>query len=640
MKGLKHHKSIAIDSHLRLGFTLLLFSVLLARPASAQVKFTAVASSNEIGRADYVQIEYVVENAHQIEGITQPSFQDFRVVQGPIQSSGMSVVNGLTSQYQGLSFVLQPVRMGKFTIPGATATVDGKAMRSNSVTIVVGPNSTSGGSLQPLAVPAFGDDPMEVDREYLVKPGENVAEKIRKNIFVKVQVSKTDCYVGEPIVATYKLYSRLQSESRVSKHPSLNGFSVFDMVDPTKDQPTVENVNGKAFTVHVIRKAQLIPLIAGKIDLDPMEVDNTIHFLKSTSKHEAHPPGSLQELFDQFSAGGQEGTPFEQDVALESKPVSILVKALPEQNKPANFSGAVGHYSLEAAIENKNITAHDAAILKVTLKGDGNLPLVNAPGVDWPSGVESYDASAKEEIDKSVAPLSGTKTFEYSFIPKHAGDYLMPAVSFSYFDPQSSSYKTVESKPLNFLVASATKKTSLFAPFTAATQPVTGVASWVANFLRLHLEWLFAVLILSGVAIYLFMQNRRLKRGQSLAAPVSETAVAASAPGTESPLATSDPLARAKRFYEYNEYKNFYRELYRAIGMAVEDKLNLPGSEMNKTQMSLKLRERGWDEPTTTLLESILSECEIKLYSPAHSATDMQRILRESEKIIGALALV
>ncbi len=91
----------------------------------------------------------------------------------------------------------------------------------------------------------------------LVKPGEKVEDKIRKNFFIKVEVSKTDCYLGEPIVATYKLYARLRSDSRVTRHPSLNGFSVYDMIDPSEDRVSVEKVNGKNFSVHMIRKTQL-----------------------------------------------------------------------------------------------------------------------------------------------------------------------------------------------------------------------------------------------------------------------------------------------------------------------------------------------------------------------------------------------
>ncbi|MES1160324.1 MAG: BatD family protein, partial [Bacteroidota bacterium] len=152
--------------------------------AAGQVKFTTIASSQEIGRSDYLQVEFVVENAKQIDQLNPPDFPGFHIAQGPIQSSGMSIVNGNMSQYKAISFVLQPTRTGKFTIEGATAQVDGKHMRSNSVTIVVnagssGPanngNGNTGGS-NPFLQPAWPDPaagPPEVDRDYILRPGEN-----------------------------------------------------------------------------------------------------------------------------------------------------------------------------------------------------------------------------------------------------------------------------------------------------------------------------------------------------------------------------------------------------------------------------------------------------------------------------------
>src|SRR5258707_9340608 len=265
-------KSPVIAIILRLSFFLLI-TALPGLHAIGQVRFTTVVNSQDVGKTDYLQVEFVVENAREIDDLTPPDFHGFRIAQGPIQSSGMSVVNGNMSQYKALSFVLVPVKTGKFTIGGASATVDGKHMQSNTVTITVHPGGSgatgahpapNGGSnpfsnpfFQPSLPDPFGREPGEVEKDYVLKPGENVKEKIRKNLFVKVQVDKNTCFVGEPIVATYKLYSRLSSESRVTKRPSLNGFSVYDMVDPGSDPVSVEKLNGKAFTVHIIRKTQL-----------------------------------------------------------------------------------------------------------------------------------------------------------------------------------------------------------------------------------------------------------------------------------------------------------------------------------------------------------------------------------------------
>jgi BatD DUF11 like domain len=628
----------SISTFLRLRHFILLFTVLQAGLVQAQVKFSAIASSKEIGRNDYVQVEYVIENAQQIEQLVQPSFRDFKVVQGPIQSSGMSVVNGAVSQYKSIAFVLQPLKTGRFTIPGSEAVVDGKAMKSNPLTIVVSAGGSGNNNPLPLPQTAW-PEPEQLDMDYILKPGENIDEKIRKNLFVRVQVSKTNCYVGEPIVATYKLYSHLQSESSVSRHPSLNGFSVYDMVDPNSAASTVETVNGKPFTVHVIRKAQLIPLQSGRIDLDPLEIENTVHFLKRTKPRHGQGNGSYKDLFDPFSEDGEQGVPVEQHITIQTKPVSISVKALPEENKPEDFNGAVGHFSIQSGLENNNLTVQDAGVLKITVKGDGNLPVVNAPTVDWPAGIESYEASAKEDIDKTLAPLSGTKSFEYSFVPKHAGKYTIPAVSFSYFDPASATYKTIRSLSLAFQAA-LTKKTRghAMSPLnesgdgsgTEGRKP-----SAIPAFIQAHLESFFAVLILSALAIYLGLQNRRL-RTRSHAKPEPDQTVQPDPVAEAVPLPV-DPLLRAKYLMQQADFRGFYAELNRVLWKITEEKLNLPGSEMNKITIVKKLQEAGWDQQSTSLLENTFHECEMKLYTPAHDVAQIERILQDTEKILAKL---
>jgi hypothetical protein len=626
-----------IARNLRFRIALLPACILVAPILLAQVKFNTVASSREIGRSDYVQIEFVVENAKDIEHFLPPSFIDFHVVQGPIQSSGMSIINGDMSQYKSLSFVLQPVKTGKFTIAGATATVDGKAMHSNSVTIEVSANASSNNNNPPpIGIqPVWPGESSDLDREYILKPGENIDDKIRKNLFVRLQVSKTSCFVGEPIVATYKLYSRLQSESRVTKHPSLNGFSVYDMVEPSGDAVSVETINGKPFTVHTIRKTQLIPLQAGTIDLDPVEIENTVHFVKSSQQRRRN-NNTLQDLFDQFAEDASPGVPVEKNITLESKPVAIDVKALPETSKPASYNGAVGNFSIEAGIENKNITAQDAAILKVTVKGSGNLPVVNAPQIKWPANVETYDAAVKDNIDKTTAPMTGTKTFEYSFVPKEKGNYNIPAIEFSYFDPVSASYKVVESKAMNFEAAAAKKNARQGQPKDLSSQSSKDGSAGLKNFFLQHLEWFVIFLILVGLLLYFWRQNTRLKKVRQQKEEALDSAPSETQAETL-PVVPVDPLLRSKELLESADYKGFYNELNGVVWTAVANRLQLPSSELNKYNIVQALQSRGSTEDTTSLLKKILNECEMSLYTPDYDFRDMQLLLLETAQLLEKL---
>jgi|SRR5579871_569813 len=620
-------KQMVIGKYLRSSIFIFaaIFSVAFA---SAQVKFTTVASSNEVGRNDYVQIEFVAENAKDIEHLMPPSFPDFRIIEGPIQSSGMSIVNGVTSQYKGISFVLQPTKTGKFTIQGATANVDGKEMKSNAVTIIVNANSSPNNNVTTpsLLQSLFPDEPAEPSREYILKPGENITDKIKKNLFVRVVIDKTNCYVGEPIVATYKLYSRLRSESRVTKQPSLNGFSVYDMIDPNSDASSVETLNGKQFSVHIIRKAQLIPLQAGTVQLDPVEVENKVYFIKQDRQSNRR-RSLLDEMFSQMQ--DEPGTEVSQNITLDSKPVAITIKPLPDAGKPADFNGAVGHFTIDASLENKNIAAKDVATLKVVVKGNGNLPVVNAPVVKWPDSVEAYDPTAKEEVNKTVAPLSGTKTFEYVFSPKSKGDYILPAIDFSYFDPTTASYKTVQSSLLNFTASAATKQK---AGMDFSKEETTSAAK---NFFQQHLEWFFAILILSGLAVYLWRQNVKLKRDDKKEEPVVAATPVVTNENIQLPVPEPvDPLLKTKRLLANGEYSNFYKELNSVLWETVNETLSLPASAWNKNNIVTQLKTKGWDDYTISSLEHIFNECEMNLYTPNHNEGDMLQLLNQSERII------
>lgn len=710
MKPERPIKSTVIVTILRCSL-IVVIALLPGLFVSGQVKFSTWVSSQAVGQKEYLQVEYVVENAKQIDDLIPPSFPGFQIVEGPIQSSGMSIVNNSMSQYKGVSFVLQPLHTGKFTIGGASATVDGHPLRSNTVKITVHAGSGSGGNnpsnpgggnpfAQPFGVDPYGASERDVEREYILKPGENVNEKIRKNLFVKVQVDKNSCFVGEPIVCTYKLYSRLSSESRVTKRPSLNGFSVYDMVDPGSDPVSVEKLNGKAFTVHIIRKTQLIPLQAGNIDLDPVEVENTVHFVKGGGRQEARRGGSIRDLLDQMMDDNNLGPEVDERVTLDTKPVTITVKPLPE-NKPANYNGAVGSFSIETSLANRTVAAQDEATLHVVVRGKGNLPVLAAPTIGWPAGFEAFEPTAKEDVNKTVAPMSGSKSFDYVFIPRTPGHYTLPAVSFSYFDPSSQTYKSAEGEPQDLQVTPAVSQhRQTVGPGAITSTASSSIRDRAGKFIRDHLEWIFAVLLISGVAGYFWRQNLRLKNGRSESVrrdgvrrdggrqeketaekglaektkteqapqpafqntsrtndpfayqPVSRTSAPVSSPPVPEPPKTPgmasnsyvpavpvvDPLLEARQFLEEGDSNRFYREVNRAVWKAIQKKLGLPASELNKQNCVRLLQMRGWDETAIISLENILNECEMNLYTPAYDRYNMQQLLRQAEWMVDRLA--
>jgi BatD DUF11 like domain len=599
-------------------------------PAMAQVHFTAKASTKDMGQTDYVEIQFIIENAKEIGDLQPPDFADFSIIQGPSQSTGMSVINGAMSQYKGISYVLQPKRIGTLIIRPAIATVDGQQMHTNSIQITVHKQTGQGNSktpgFSPLPDPAWPTAQAPVDMDEVVRPGENVADKIRKNFFIKVDVSNTDCFLGEPIVATYKLYARLRSDSRVTRHPSLNGFSVYDMIDPSDDHVSVEKINGKNYSVHIIRKTQLIPLQAGDVTLDPVELDNNIYFIKADAGAAKNSDQGLGGLLDRLFEPEVSGTAFTQHLVLESKPVTVHVKPLPEAGKPADFNGAVGKYSIIASLDTKEVDTGDAAILTVSVKGSGNLPVINAPAINWPANMESYDVSSKENIDKAVAPLSGSKSYSYSFICTKPGKYTLLPVRLSYFDPSSKTYKTIESDPLNLIVNASIKKKH--------AKPITAPEQTIQTDWSKYALWGSAFLLLAGGTFFIIRESKKdaiLKAEK--AKRLAELEKAKFVP------VVIDPLDESRKLMYAGDFSKFYASVNRAIWKAVSDKLQLPASELNKLNIASGLRTQGWTDEDIIQLKNVLNECEMKLYTPEYSTSDMQRMLVSAEMIIERLKL-
>ena len=223
-----------------------------------------------------LQIQFKVENASNVDNITPPSFNNFIVVEGPNQQRSVTSINGKVSQSVAIGYFLQPTSTGKFTIGSATAQADGNDYKTNPITgasccrLCCSVRIISNPNLSPFPNLNFDFPPAPVTHQfddYILKPGENVAEKTAKNLFLKLDVNKKSCYVGEPVVATYKLYTRLPSETTITDAPSFNGFSVNDL--DVNNNATQEKYNGRMYNVYTIRKVELYPLQPGNITLDP-----------------------------------------------------------------------------------------------------------------------------------------------------------------------------------------------------------------------------------------------------------------------------------------------------------------------------------------------------------------------------------
>ncbi|QHS61600.1 BatD family protein [Chitinophaga agri] len=621
-----------------------------------EFRFTTTVSSDRVALDEPFQIQFMLENAPNVTSFSPPAFNDFEILQGPSQMQGQSIMNGRRSEYIALIYVIQARKVGNFTLPGATARSDGKVIRSNPVTIeVVKSNTARGSQSQSQAGPQGGYPPSRAQRqssqsddmEAVLKNGEDVNEKLRKNIFVKVDVDKTTLYEGEQLTATYKLYTRLPTNSSVTKVPAFKGFSAKDIELPNPPQASEEVINGARFRVFTIRKTLLFPLQSGTLELDPVEVDNHVKLVKLVKNNNKRQRDPFADIFNDPAFRDPFDDPFFDDFfnrpevsyedvpyKIQTAPVRVTVKPLPVDNRPASFAGAVGKFNMTAAIDKNNLTTDDALTLKVVISGQGNVNLLNGPKVDVPAGFEKYDPKVTDNIEKNSNPLSGTRQFEYVLMPQEAGDQVIPPVEFSYFDPASNTYKSVRSAAFTVHVApgkqTKREKEDFSVNKNTITSNYTGVLNWVKQGRFLLVSPLFYILLLLPVIalIAAIIFYRRKNYQQNNAAFLKHR------------YANKVALKRlelAARYLKEGKDKAFYEETSRAIWGYLSNKLHVPFADLSKQLIQDKLTQQQVDEQYTAKLFTLLDDCEMALYTPMHNNDKMQDTYRQAVEVISHL---
>ncbi|MCW3089042.1 MAG: hypothetical protein JWP81_111 [Ferruginibacter sp.] len=602
----------------------------------AQASFTAKISPGTIGKNETAELRLMIENARQVDQIIPPVLSDFIIVSGPNQESGMESINGVTRRYIGITYQLKPKSTGRFTIASAFAKADGKTLKSNRVTLEVTRNSqgtSQGNSSSPFGgMSLFPEpEPRSAFNDFIIKKGENVAEKISKNIFIKVDVNKLSCYIGEPLIVTYKLYTRLKSESNIIKNPSFNGFSVIDLLPPGNTYYSIEKLNGREYNVYILRKSQLYPLQAGTVELESTEVENNIHFIK-----EEYANRQLFGIDDIFRDFAQTAIPPEgmhdEKVTLQSKPVLITVQPLPEKDKLPSFKGAVGKFTIDANLEKNNLTTDDAGKLSIAISGEGNMSMIIAPDIAWPDGIEPYESRTKEQLNKRAVPVSGVKVFEYPFTVSKPGVYSIPAITYSYFDVKAGRYKTTGTKPLAVVVtAGAGKKPVLTVP-----NVISGREQF-SNTLFTN-RWLIilplAILLLTGLFIWLHNQKKKHPP-----ITVAEKITPKSAPVLEEEIKDIpvNPLLLTEEKLIRQDPRGFYEALNHELRSFLADKLEIPLATINKKRIAEEADKKGIAVFTSLKIQQLLDDIEWQLYTPFAAEDKMQEMYDHANCIVHSL---
>jgi hypothetical protein len=583
------------------GFVLTGLLMLQFSFGSAQVKLTVIPSKTVIELNETVQLQFVVEGTSQIEEFTAPSFRNFEQVSGLDQTSGWTWVNGSLTEYVTYTVLLRPKIKGKLPVASAVVKAKGKTLTSAPFVIFVAAGSTM----------------KEEQPDYYLKPGENAKDKIVKNLFVRATIDKRSCFVGEPILATFKLFTRLDSESKIVKRPSLNGFSVVDMERPETGVFSKEMYNGKLYNCYLIRKVQLYPLQSGPLTIDPVEVENLVRMIRKRPKGNKETKSWLDAVMEKANeADYQNGDIVRETIVLQSDSLQVNVMELPEKNKPENFDGAVGQFKLNARLLNESIAANDNATLRITITGKGNLPMITVPTVNWPSGVDSFDAKLTEEIDKQSSPISGSKTFDIPFSVSSTGLFTIPTIRFSYFDEQTRTYHTLSSDSLQLNVTAAVKrKTPVFSdvPIVKEATP----------------RWVWVASVGGGLLVLIggifFVQHKKEQKTKAATVKVElEPEIVQQSKSIDAYLQSVVVELQAP------PSKQFYTILLQVLGEFLSERLQLPSQNYSHSQLRQWLEERQWND-LAVQLQQLTASCDLALFSPLELTDDREQLLIQAK---------
>lgn len=411
-------------------WVLYLFCSIITICGIGQTNFSIKVEGRSIARNEILQVEYAVTNADVVNDFKEPIFSGWKVLSGPMMSRQFYSVNNNSQKIISYVYVLQPERSGQVLLPGTSVVADGRKRTCPSVMITVSKknaaNPQSTGTLPSL----FEDMPsLQNDDQLSLRPGERVEDKMKQLVFIRAEVSKQKCFVGEPVQVVYKLYTALRPELQVNKQPSFTGASVIEL--PFDEFPQNTTINGKAYRVYTFRKVQLTPLQTGTIELQKASVKATIQYVTTTD-------------YSQKSSS----------VLIESTPAVINVEPLPLFNGK-EFNGPIGQFSLILRADNDTVAAGATNALIIELNGAGNFQNMPEPAVEWPAGIDHYDATEQEEISKNGFPVEGRKWISIPFVSNRTGVISFKPVSITYFNTVNQRYETISSNDLKVLVTDA-----------------------------------------------------------------------------------------------------------------------------------------------------------------------------------------
>lgn len=583
-------------------------------------------STVEVGGKFRVQFTVNTQN---VSHFSAPDFKGFEVIYGPATSSQSSfqMINGRTSQSSSIiyTYVLMAESVGNFTIGSASVQVDGKTVKSSPTRIRVlsGGAGSNGGNYG-----GGGNGNAGAGRQSSAsEPSSSSTNISAKDLFMTATASRTTVHEQEAILLTYKIYTLVDLRELDGKLPTLDGFQIQEIPLPRTKEFSIEQYHGRNYRSVVWSQYLLFPQKSGKLTIPAITYEGVV----LTRNRNLDP---IEAFFN-----GQSGyTEVKRKIATPT--LTINVSPLP--NKPEGFSGAVGKFSVSSSISTKEVDANEAVTLKISVQGSGNMKLISTPEVQFPKDFETYDAKVNDNFQLTRSGLSGTKDFEYLFVPRHPGTYEIPAAEFIYFDIESRSYKTLKTEAYTLKVnkgkGGAGQSVSNYSGQQQDVQQLNQDIRFIKKGdVNLHQPgdtffgtwkcWVAYLLPLLLFIIVMVLGRKQMKAHANVAL----------SRGRKANKVALKRMKTAKKLLDAHDTGKFYDEVLRALWGYVGDKFNMSQESLNKENIEQSLTSRNVPAEQIQQFMKVLNDCEFARYAPGDVNENMENVYNSAISAISKM---
>ncbi|MGZ3823071.1 MAG: BatD family protein [Mucilaginibacter sp.] len=578
---------------------------------AADIKFTASVSKSQVGVGEQFEIDFTLNGTG--NRFTPPDLSAFQVLSGPNESISATVVNGSSVVSTTYSFIIAAAKEGTYNITAAAIVVNGHTLTSNQLKIKVQGQAPPQPKTQTQAAPA--DDNSQVNTKDLAK-----------SLFMKAEVSKTKIFTGEQIRVRYRLYTRVDLvANQPDKAPDLNGFWSQDVVNKNPNAVwSAETVNGLKYSVATIKETVLFAEHSGDLTIDPLVMTFIVRLKTPPRKFMDNPFGNYQDIKYQ----------------VKSVPVIVHAAPLPDAGKPADFSGAVGHFSVYTDIDKKELKANETINYTFEVKGAGNLSLINAPKITPPVDFEKYDPKTTDRITVDSNGIAGSRQFSYLLIPRHQGNYKLDLAKFTYFDPAAKRYITLPTSEFNIKVNKGDQQVNV-PVFNSADQQDIKMLGNDIRYIKTSSAglyqrggefygsvWYYILLLLGPLSFTTAFFYRRWEAQYN-----SDLVLVKSRKASK---VAAKHLADADKQLAAGNKTAFFEAIARGLYGYLSDKLNIPVADLNKETIEKRLRARSVSEPVIKQLNDTMDSCEMARFAPV-SVISQQQVFENAKNIINEI---